>query len=441
MTAPATLVSEPSEVGLPPLDATTARRVQVGPATVFGGDGFPHRRHADGAAVPHPILGTYLLKGYLDAYERSGQYDQLQAASVVARGALARMQEFRGSRAFWYQPGWKLSSWVSRPHYSALTQAYYGVELARLARLSDDPRMAEAADEVMRSLLVPVADGGVLVTVQDNPAFEEAPVQPVSLILNGWLSVLASTTRYAELSGIGEWRDLVVASLDAVERILPWYDVGTLALSRYSLLGYLYGRLRLQGGETRVRAARLEASGGPPVDIPWVPADEGQGRYRSWFNPADVNEYGVLSRTARVNLVPTRFGWPVRNVLVLQLDSEQSQTCALDLQETHYDPLAPAPVPDGWQRVARFGLAPGRNDVRIELPWTAMPLVGFPTNFRKRTPAGVSAYHDIHVKRLQALGEDYDRPELLAWSALWREYQKRWPQVPELAALYGEESA
>ncbi|WP_169792167.1 D-glucuronyl C5-epimerase family protein [Jiangella muralis] len=129
--------------------------------------------------------------------------------------ALARMQEFRQTRVFWYQPTWRLSSWVSWPHYSALAQTYYGVELARLARSSGDAQIAEAADQVMRSLLVPVADGGVLATVCGHPAFEEAPVQPVSLILNGWLSVLASTAQYAELKGVAEWRDVVAASLDA----------------------------------------------------------------------------------------------------------------------------------------------------------------------------------------------------------------------------------
>ncbi|WP_157575114.1 hypothetical protein [Jiangella muralis] len=154
------------------------------------------------------------------------------------------------------------------------------------------------------------------------------------------------------------------------------------------------------------------------ADIAWAPQEEPVGRYRSWFNVADHDAQGVLSRTARMNLVPTRFGWPIRNVLVLQLELAQAQAGALDLQETHYDPLAPAPAPvaDGWQRVARFGLVPGRNDFRIELPWTAMPLVRFPANFRKRTPASVSDYHDIHVRRLRALGEQFERPVLRTWA-------------------------
>lgn len=437
----AALAGDPRSLGLPAVDAKTARRVQLGPETGFGPDGFPHRLRADGSAVPHPILGAYLIRGYLDTYETSGRSDHLAAASLVAQGALARMEEFRDTLVLRYDPEWKLSSWVHRSHYSGLTQAYYAVELARLGQFSKDKRVAKQAEQVMRSLLIPVDEGGVLVSANDLVAFEGSPGQPVSLNLNGWLSILESLGQYVRLTGSDEWRQTLEASLTSLERVLPWYDVDRLALSRSSLQGYQYVRLRLGADGTRVKSAYVDAPGSAPVEVAWGPGSGARGRYQSAFNERDIDEQGTLSRAARANLVVSRFGYPVRNALVLELDSVLAQRIAIDVQATRYDPLAAAPVSEGWERVATFAISEGVSTTRIELPWSALPLIGFPVNFRKRTPTGVSASHDVHVKRLEALGEEFARPALTGWAQLWRENQKRWPELPELAGLYGADAA
>lgn len=434
--APA-LAADPRALGLPAVDAKTARRVQLGPETGFGPDGFPHRVRPDGSAVPHPILGSYLLRGYLDTFETSGRSDHLAAASLVAQGALARMEEFKGTRVLWQQPDWGLSSWVHRQHYSGLTQSYYAVELARLGQFSNDKKILKQAEQVMRSLLVPVDDGGVLVTANGLMAFEESPSQPVGLALNGWLSILGSIAQYAQLTGSDEWRQTLETGLTSLERALPWYDVERLALSRSSLQGYQYVRLRMGADGTRLRSAHVEVPGSSPVEVLWGPGARGRGRYQSSFNEGDVDGQGTLARATRANLVLSRFGYPVRNALVLELDSVLGQRCSIDVQTTRYEPEAAAPVTEGWQRVATFAVAPGVSTTRIELPWSALPLVGFPVNFRKRTPSGVSASHDVHVKRLESLGDEFGRPVLTGWAQLWREYQKRWPEVPELAGLFG----
>ncbi len=57
--------------------------------------------------------------------------------------------------------------------------------LVRLYIRTGDERFAEGAARALRPMRVPVAQGGVLATLDGGPFYEEYPTDPLSHVLNG----------------------------------------------------------------------------------------------------------------------------------------------------------------------------------------------------------------------------------------------------------------
>ena len=126
---------------------------------------------------------------------------------------------------------------IKAPWISAIAQGEGASFLARLYRQTGDEAFAEAARAALRPMEVPVAEGGVLATLEGGPFVEEYPTIPGSYVLNGamfavWgyhdlgLALADSdiTARFDELAGV-------------LERALHLYDTGH--WSRYDLYPHL----------------------------------------------------------------------------------------------------------------------------------------------------------------------------------------------------------
>lgn len=417
-------VVDPADIGLPPLGGL-AERWDDYYKGIFLPDGYPGKL-VGGEPVAHPIYGVYVIRDYLKQAGRTGDRRYLDAAVRVARRAADRMHDHGDALVFWYEPDSGLSSWNTHRHYSALTQSYYASTLTEAGLTAGDTALVQAGRRVFASLLVPVADGGVLVRTSEGTAFEEVPTNPTSLVLNGWQSTLLSMWEYADLVDDEDVRDVVRGSARTMAGMLPRYDLPDLHNTRYSLNGFMYVRVLLDDPGCTVERAESEVPGASPLVIPV--GRPGQSRWTPWLFPQDVDQdMGVVGRQVRLNVVLSRLSFPTPNVLHLTVRSPRLQRGRLQMHTGRYSPLANAPVDPEWRDVGAGRLVPGTNQVTLTLPWDAAELVGYPTNFMKKIQGRqTNVYHDLHVKRLTQLSAATGVSELGEWARMWRGYTRHW---------------
>ncbi|MDD2555566.1 MAG: D-glucuronyl C5-epimerase family protein [Syntrophaceticus sp.] len=132
-----------------------------------------------------------------------------------------------------YQAGWA-SGMAQGQALSAFARAYF---------VTNDERYLEAGDKALQFLITPVADGGVMDTLEDlHPSlkkyviFEEYVAEPASYTLNGFMFSLLGLHDWAQVSS-GEIKELseqnFESGIETLEKILPYYDIG--GFSAYDL--------------------------------------------------------------------------------------------------------------------------------------------------------------------------------------------------------------
>jgi len=118
------------------------------------------------------------------------------------------------------------------PWYSALAQGQAASVFVRAQLQSGDERFARAARSSIAPLL-PGSTSGLLAVTADGVVPEEAPSQPPSLILNGWIYALWGLWDVAVGLGDRDCQAVFEDSTRCLQRSLERYDVGW--WSRYSL--------------------------------------------------------------------------------------------------------------------------------------------------------------------------------------------------------------
>ena len=118
------------------------------------------------------------------------------------------------------------------PWCSALAQGQAASVFVRAHMRSGDERFAVAARKAIAPLL-PTSTSGLLVVTVDGVVPEEAPSDPPSLILNGWIYALWGLWDVAVGLGDSDCRRVLEDSARCLQRSLARYDVGW--WSRYSL--------------------------------------------------------------------------------------------------------------------------------------------------------------------------------------------------------------
>jgi heparosan-N-sulfate-glucuronate 5-epimerase len=190
-------------------------------------------RHLDGEDA---ALGRFL--DVADALERRG----------VRRGPELHWPYELPLRKYGVAGGWS----------SALAQAQAASVFVRARLAGRDDRHGDLALQAIRPLL-PGSSSGLLAATAAGPVPEEAPSEPPSLILNGWIYALWGLWEVAAALGDESCRRLYDESMDCLLRTIGRYDTGWWSL--YSLYPHrlpdlakpFYHRLHVHQLETTER--------------------------------------------------------------------------------------------------------------------------------------------------------------------------------------------
>lgn len=119
------------------------------------------------------------------------------------------------------------------PSYSCMAQGQAASAFARAYLATEDDVWAEAAVAAVRPLTADEGRLGLVSETAGGPALEEAPTDPPSHILNGWVFALWGLWDVATALADADTRSLFNQSAEALGRMLFEYDVGW--WTRYSL--------------------------------------------------------------------------------------------------------------------------------------------------------------------------------------------------------------
>ncbi len=401
-------------------------------------DGYPARLTDRGVAI-HPLDGRYLLEALL---AEQAEHQRRQLAATITRTAWAivrRAESVGGALVMRYRD--TASSMVDgHPHISALPQAYYAAALTRAGRLLGDDALQASADRFFRVLLLAVNDGGALYRSGHDVALALVPTRPRDLVLNGWLSALVAVHAYAELRPSKAAHQLFAENLPTLRRLLPLYDAPSLKLSRYALSGPQPMRLTWTPATDRIviEDIRILVPGESEIRLP----AGGGGRWSARAFADDVSVEAHPDGTERLiphrdrmrfSAVLSRAPLPRENRVRFRLLAPTALELSLDALVGRYDPMASGPVERTWARLATRHLAPGAHDVDIALPYRAIDLFAYPTNFTRGGPdERVNSYHGTHIVRLRQLASITGDPLFAEWADRWSGYVSEWRNVPGL---------
>jgi hypothetical protein len=193
---------------------------------------FSEKTRTPSAKTPGLLVPAGLVQLALGWWERSldeggARRDEfLRVCDVlVGRG------ERRGEALLWPYDVAVAKFGLRPPWHSALAQGQAASALVRAYALTGDDGYADAARAAVHPLLEP--DGELVTATAAGPILEEAPSNPPSHILNGWVSALWGVWDIAVGLDDARAENVFAASLAALRHQLPAYDVGW--WTRYSL--------------------------------------------------------------------------------------------------------------------------------------------------------------------------------------------------------------
>ncbi|PWJ81673.1 D-glucuronyl C5-epimerase-like protein [Pseudaminobacter salicylatoxidans] len=363
-----------------------------------------------------------MLRDYLWMYKKNKSQEALLAAERIGRAAIERMENFKGGRVFWYEEN-ELAPTRGK-HYSGLTQARYLMPLYELGVATGNDDFKVVAQAVFESLRLPVNSGGVMRQFGGGFVIEEFPHELPVFILNGWTTALIQIDAYARASGFAEASEFLEGSISALEQLLPFYDIPRLANSRYQLAGFVDQRI-VASKRIEIRIKSGAVLGG---DKQYWFAQKGEMKSPNWESYISGTDE---SRSVEIRTVISRATWPSEWKMELEISTPVATKIYHELGYADYCPLSANMARtriNKWKRVRTLHLSHGVNNVSIPISWNDIPLLGYPTNFKKKV-GGINrnVYHWMHVTNLESLSKRY--PNLLPWAEKWRGYTERWSSM------------
>jgi heparosan-N-sulfate-glucuronate 5-epimerase len=166
----------------------------------------------------------------LGAFERflDGQGEEwLEGARTCADYVIANLQDGGPRHGAWLHL-------VPMPHtfpldppwISAMAQGEIASLLVRIHLETGEERYAEAAVAALRTMRMPVEEGGALAMVDGLPVLEEYPTATPSAVLNGWIFALWGAYDLAVGLGDRDAKELFETSTDALATLVGRYDTG-----------------------------------------------------------------------------------------------------------------------------------------------------------------------------------------------------------------------
>lgn len=382
-------------------------------------DGFPGRvpvGSGTGIVEPHPLYGVYLIRMSLDEYKVGYNREFREQAVRAGYSAIRRMCKKKDALVFIY-PGISSFNHLGRDYYSALTQAKYLSAFWMLYLETGDQLFEKASYQVLKSLTIPIDEGGVCHYQAEGISFEEAPFDFPTFILNGWISVLENLYKFIKKSKSKEAKKIFLQSVELLKTLLPLYDMPKFKNSRYALAGTVPFRLTLPN-DSFVESANLVTP----------------SKRKIAFEFKKPHKWGVhlSDRTGIINgnlvfsldVDDSRY-----NILELKVISKKEDKLFFEVPTISYDVL----------RGAKFGeyrpqntkdISVGENLIKLKLKNKRFEMSCYPTNFKKKI-AGVNynAYHYMHIKGLTNLYEYTKSPVFLKYAKKWQGYTHMWSEM------------
>lgn len=406
-------------VDMPPL-SPDRRALYAFYHLAFLRDGFPGKLGEDGRLLPHPLYGTYVITDYLSQYRKTGEARYLDGARIVADAAIARMDDVGGALVFHYTPETARAT-LPGTFYSSLTQARYLDVLSMLGDATGDDKYLAVSERVLKSLEIPVEQGGVARRFRDGIVIEEYP-NPLmgDYTLNGWTTALRLVKTYADRTGSAEAAKLFRQGIPALKALLPLYDLPELANSRYRLIGTTAVRLTFEdtGGSLEGGLMDMQAEGQLPIE---------RGTDDKWRN--HVRE--ETSREVVLSMVFSYATFPAENTLKLDLEAEQAGGVGIDVLTGDDNPASASVDNPHWVRIGSQPLHAGLNAVSVAVPWKVASFAIPATNFANVIGGKrYNSYQFIHIGNLYHLAKQAGEPMFAEYSRRWAGYVKRWPDMP-----------
>jgi hypothetical protein len=401
-------------------------------------DGYPGRR-VGRRVVPHPLYANYVISGYLQL-ARDGDRRARAALSAMSHAVVNRMSPFRGTLVFWYTRDTFPLVHVGARGYSALTQARYADLLAQAAVLLRDRDLRAAAGKVFDSLLVPVAEGGVLRPGRLGPVLEEEPTAVPSAILNGWLSALLAVKSYGALTGSPQAAQLLQSSARELATRLPRYDLPAVLGSSYSAAATVSVRLDVPVGTT-LRTATLVVDG---TDIPLTLTREAlTSEVVHVLGCGQRTREGIRSTCRQLRLdVPVTAGGidPTSRV---RLDLRGPGNAAVDatvrLGRYEYRHGTGRTL-TGWGPAITVRSATSTAVVALTITPQRLREALNPTGFKSYGHRMVNGYHAIHIGRLRSLAAQ-GGPQFTYYAERWQQFRCGWTTHSAYASISRQDLA
>lgn len=194
---------------------------------------FSSKTTSPSAADPGALVPAGLAQLALGWWERSLEGEQHAGERFRATcDLLVRASEKEGNALVWRY--WILDRkyLTPPPTISSLSQAQAASVLVRRFLLDGDSRYADLARRAALPLISETSPS-VVARLDGGCALEEAPSEPPSLILNGWIYALWGLRDVALALDDVEAARMLDESTGSLVALLPRYDVGW--WSRYSL--------------------------------------------------------------------------------------------------------------------------------------------------------------------------------------------------------------
>ena len=406
----------------------------------FDKDGCPKKRVGN-KLIFHPLYPTYLIFDYIRVFEKTGEEKYLTYAKEIVNLAWKYSSKLKDSSVFYYEPKSKLTI-IRNRFYSALTQASWISALCKIERISPGS-YASRIRGLYNSLLIEIKDGGVLKKTKAGWITEEYPRDPALITLNGWITVLThlivniDVLKNIDVKAGTSVRGFIDRNLDAMEPLIPLYDIPSLNNTRYQLAGVTRLKL-LSDASIPLRCQEFR------VEIP------GQGVFPGAISPGQFWSNYILSHHHVINyikketkkeiifnIVLSMASFPEKSMFKAKIYSERPQTLQIYLGAGDYDPRSTALSASRWDLISgEIKLKRGLNDIAVKVPYDDLNLFAYPTNFNKRLDGkgsrGYNVYHSIHVKGLAQLYRYSKRKIFEKYSRLWLSYIPKWDNMPVL---------
>ena len=395
-------------------------------------DGYPGKLLEDNTIYPHPLYGNYVLNDYLSQYKKEEKKELYDAILKVADAAISRMTEKDSALIFWYEPYKKFR--YDEPFYSGLAQSSYLVPMYKVYQLSGDEKYKQASEKILNSLMVPIEENGIFLNYNGIVSIEEKPEEPPTVILNGWLSALASIKRYYNLSSSEKALKLLTVSLKTLPGILYKYDCEPYKNTRYLLSGYQQFRMAIEEeDELEIQSIKIKNTETYIYELEAKNKSE-RHNYHNYLRAEDVekseNGYAPLANHVHFNVVMSRLSFPKKNVLYIDVyNQEENNTLELQRLKYHFSAKKGVVNNKEWLIDTTLILQQGKHHLEIPLYWEKFPLVGYPTTFKKLGDEFYNVYHFIHINRLKQLNQLAQNDTIDYYINKWEKYTSQWPKM------------